>query len=91
LRLALGAAPRDLLRTVITQAARLAIAGTVAGVIAALLLGRLVQSLIYNVSSADPLTFVVVAFAVLFVAILAGYMPARRATKADPMTALRAE
>jgi predicted permease len=91
LRLALGAAPRDLLRNVITQAARLAIAGTAVGVVAALVLGRLVQSLMYNVSSADPITFVVVTAAVFFVAILAGYMPARRATRADPMTALRAE
>jgi predicted permease len=91
LRLALGAAPRDLLRSVITQAARLALAGTVAGGVAALVLGRLVQSLIYNVSSADPLTFVVVISAVLLVAILAGYVPARRATRVDPMAALRAE
>ena len=73
------------------RAARLAVAGTAIGIVTALMLGRLVRSLIYNVSPWDPLTFVVVTFAVLGVAIFACYLPALRATRADPMTALRAE
>jgi len=91
LRLALGAPPRGLLRLVLVQAAHLAIAGTALGVIVALTLARVMRSLIYNVSPADPLTFAAVALMVMAIALLACWMPAHRATKANPMVALRAE
>jgi predicted permease len=91
LRLALGAPPRGLLRLVLAQAARLAVAGTVIGVLAALALARVMRSLIYNVSPADPLTFASVGLMVIAIALLACYLPARRATRASPMVALRAE
>ena len=91
LRLALGAPPSGLLRLVLAQAARLAIAGTVLGVGVALALARVMRSLIYNVSPADPLTFASVGLMVIAIALLACYLPARRATKANPMAALRAE
>jgi predicted permease len=91
LRLALGARRFDLLRLVLAQGARLAVLGTVLGILMSLGLGRVMRSLIYGVSPADPLIFVSVAFMVLAIAFLASYMPARRAAQADPMTALRSE
>jgi predicted permease len=91
LRLALGAPPRDLLRLVLAQAARLAVTGALVGVVVALALGRVLQSLMYNVSPADPLTFAAVGFGVIAIALAACYLPARRATKASPMVALRTE
>ncbi|HEX4322590.1 MAG TPA: ABC transporter permease [Acidobacteriaceae bacterium] len=91
LRLALGAPPSGLLRLVLAQAAWLAIAGTVLGVGVALTLARVMRSLIYDVSPADPLTFASVGLMVIAIALLACYLPARRATKANPMVALRAE
>jgi predicted permease len=91
LRLALGAPPRDLLRLVLAQAAQLAVTGAVVGVIAALALARVLRSLMYNVSPADPLTFMAVGFGVIAIALVACYLPARRATRASPMVALRTE
>jgi len=91
LRLALGAPPSGLLRMVLAQAFQLAVAGTAFGVVVALLLSRLIRGLIYNVSPADPLTFAAVGPMVIAIALLACYLPARRATKANPMVALRAE
>ncbi len=91
LRLALGAPASDVLRLVLAQAARLAFAGALLGVIAALALGRVLGSLMYNVSAADPLTFSAVGFGVIAIALVACYLPARRATKTSPMIALRAE
>lgn len=89
LRMALGAPRRELMRLVLAQAARLAVGGSALGVIAAL--SRVLRSLIYNVSPADPPTFIGVGLGVFAVALLACYVPARRATRASPMTALRAE
>lgn len=91
LRLALGAQPGGVLRLVLVQAMRLAVSGVVLGLLAALTLSRLLNGLIYNVSAADPLTFATVGGVVLAVALLACYIPARRATRTDPMVALRAE
>ena len=91
LRMALGAQRFDVLRLVLMQAGKLVLAGTAAGILLALLLAQALKSLIYHVSPADPLTFTVIGLAVVVIAILASYIPARKATQANPMTALRAE
>jgi predicted permease len=91
LRLALGAPPRDVLRMVLAQAVRLALSGAALGLVVALMLARVLRSMMYDVSPADPLTFVSVVFMVIVIALLACYLPARRAARANPMTALRAE
>jgi predicted permease len=91
LRVALGAQRADLMRMVMVQSASLAVPGTILGVLLALSLGRAVQSLIYGVSTADPLIFAAVALLVLAVALIASFVPALRAAGANPMTTLRAE
>jgi predicted permease len=91
LRMALGAQQRDVLRLVLSQAALLVVLGTATGVVLALALSRLLQNLIFEVSPFDPLTFVSVGCSIVIVAMLACYLPAQRATRSDPMTALRSE
>jgi predicted permease len=91
LRMALGAGRFDVLWLVLVQAAKLILSGTVIGVLLALVMARGLKSLIYDVSPADPLTFTAIGFAVVAVALFACYVPARKATQADPMIALRAE
>jgi predicted permease len=91
LRMALGARQFDVLWLVLVQAAKLILLGTAIGVLLALMLARGVKSLIYDVSPADPLTFTAIGFAVVAIALFACYIPARKATEADPMVALRAE
>jgi predicted permease len=91
LRMALGARRFDVLRLVLVQAGKLILSGTVIGVLLALMLARALKSLIYNVSPADPLTFIAIGLSVIAIAIFACYIPARKATEADPMIALRAE
>jgi predicted permease len=91
LRMALGAQRLDVLRLVLMQAAKLVLTGTAIGVILALVLGRVLTSLIYEVSPADPLTYTVVGLMVITIALVACYIPARKATRMDPMFALRAE
>jgi predicted permease len=91
LRMALGAQRTDVLRLVLKQATKLVLTGTAIGVILALIMGRVLTSLIYDVSPADPLTFTVVGLGVIIIAIFACYIPALKATKTDPTIALRAE
>jgi predicted permease len=91
IRIALGAERRDVLRMVLEEAAQMALLGVAIGVVAALGVTRLMAKLLFGVSSHDPLTFVIVAGILALVALAACYIPARRATKVDPMVALRYE
>lgn len=91
LRVALGAQRRDLLHMVLAQSARLAVTGCVIGVLLALSLGPVVKNLTYAVSIADPMILIAVVLLVLGVALVASYMPARRAAGSDPMVMLRTE
>jgi putative ABC transport system permease protein len=91
IRVALGASARDVLFTVAGQGLVLSIAGVVLGIAAALALSRVVSSLLFGVSPSDPPTFAAVAALLMGVAAVASYVPARRATRIDPMLALRGE
>ena len=90
-RVALGAQPGDVFRIIVGSGFRLALFGVAFGLIAALVLTRLLQSFLFGVSAYDPLTFLVVSLLLTLVAIAASYFPARRATRVDPMVALRYE
>ena len=91
IRIALGAQRKDVLRLVLGDGIRMAVAGVVLGLVASLGLTRLLNKMIYGVSTTDPATFVVIAGLLIMVAMFACLIPARRATKVDPLVALRYE
>jgi putative ABC transport system permease protein len=91
IRMALGAERHQVLQMVLAAAARMALGGAGVGLVAALGLTRLMLSMLYGTSADDPLTLAAVTLLLLFVALVAAYVPARRATRVDPMVALRYE
>jgi ABC-type antimicrobial peptide transport system permease subunit len=88
-RMALGAERRHVLWLVLGETARLGVAGVVAGLLLAMATGRLVSSLLFGLTPYDPLAIGAAAVAMVAVALLAGYLPARRATRIDPVVALK--
>lgn len=91
IRIALGARRADVLQMTVKQALKLVGTGMIMGLIAAFLLTRVLASLLFGISPTDPITFIAISVVLLAVAILASYVPALRATKVDPITALRAQ
>lgn len=91
IRLALGAQPSALRRVVMRQGMLLTATGVIVGSGGAFVLTRMIQSLLFEVSATDPLVFTAIPLLLVFVSLLACYTPARRATKVDPLVALRDE
>jgi ABC-type antimicrobial peptide transport system permease subunit len=89
IRMALGASPATVRRLVLRDTLRLAVLGVALGIVGALVLARLVASLLFGVTPTDPLTFAAVVAVLTSVAALAGYLPAARAARIEPMSALR--
>lgn len=91
IRMALGGAPGDILRAIVGRGLKLSMIGIVLGLAGAVFLTRMISGFLYGVTRTDPLTFACVSLALAGVALLASYIPARRAAKVDPMVALRCE
>ncbi|MEY2429055.1 MAG: hypothetical protein QOJ40_1940 [Verrucomicrobiota bacterium] len=91
IRMSLGAGRDNILRLVLGEGARIAALGVVIGIAASLAITRLISTLLFGISATDPLTFVAVAVLLSAVALVASYIPARRATRVDPLVALRYE
>jgi len=91
IRMALGAQARDVLRMILGYGAKLAAIGVGIGALSAFGLTRLMTSQLFGITATDPVTFATVALLLVLIALAACYLPARRATKVDPMVALRYE
>jgi putative ABC transport system permease protein len=91
IRMALGAQRMDVLKLVVGQGLKLVLAGVALGLIAAFILTRVMSSLLFGISPTDPVTFIAISLVLISVALLASFIPARRATRVDPMIALRYE
>jgi ABC-type antimicrobial peptide transport system permease subunit len=89
--MALGASPRDVIGMVLSQGIRLTAAGVVAGMVGALVMTRAIAALLYGVGPRDPWTLIGLSATLTAVALFACYIPARRATRVDPIRALRYE
>jgi ABC-type antimicrobial peptide transport system permease subunit len=91
IRVALGATQRDILSMIVRHGMTLAFSGVAIGLTGAFLLTRLLRSLLFGVAVTDPVTFVGISVLLAFIALLASYIPARRAAQIDPMVSLRCE
>jgi len=91
IRIALGATRRNILQLILASTLKLTAAGILAGLIAAFFLSRFLSSILFGITVHDPVTFVVVPACLIAIALLAGYLPARRATRVDPVRSLRYE
>ncbi len=91
IRISIGAERRDIFKLIVGEGLAISVVGSLAGLVTALAVTRLTANLLYGVSASDPVTFIVIVLLLLCVTLLACYFPARRATKVDPMTALRGE
>jgi putative ABC transport system permease protein len=91
IRLALGAAPDSIAKSVVVQGLSYAVGGLVIGVPAAFALTRLMESVVFGITTRDPLTFVVLPAAIVTATLLASLLPARRAAHVDPVTTMRSE
>ena len=91
IRMALGAEPRRVVGAVLVEPVRLVAVGLALGVVGTLVSRSVIRKLLYDVSPTDPVTLGLVAIGLLLVALLASYLPARRATRVDPMVALRSD
>ena len=91
IRMALGARGGDVVRLIGTSGVRLALAGTILGAVGAFALTRFLSGMLFGVSSLDPLTFLAMAATLIAVTLFACYIPARRASRVDPLVALRYE
>ncbi len=91
IRVSVGAERRDIFKLILVQGLAMSVVGLLAGLVGALAVTRLTANLLYGVSATDPVTFIVIGLLLLCITLLACYFPARRATKIDPMIALRVE
>jgi putative ABC transport system permease protein len=89
IRMALGAQRNDVLKMAVGQGFKLVLAGVAIGLAAAFVLTRVMASLLFGVSATDPVTFITISLVLISVAVLASYIPALRASRIDPMVALR--
>jgi len=90
-RMALGAQPGSVLRLIVREGMTLVVAGTIVGIVVALAAGRLVSSLLFGITASDPVTYAIVIVVLAVVAFVASYLPALRAARVNPMSALRSE